>query len=151
MVWYPASLTLEPAFCNRARNAGVWLVGENARIEDIPKNALPSNVDVHMVKTDQVPAAVRSAVWAFVISHSTHYIGDLEPLYVKIGLVLGLGNYASFPKIIAGKSLWNDAYGFASCTAEEFNAHMKVASGVPREFITSKCRPKNRYTTVHIC
>ena len=118
-------------------------MGENARIEDIPKDALPSNVDVHMVKTDEVPASVRSAVWAFVISHSTHYIGDLEPLYVKIGLVLGLGNYAAFPKIVAGKSLWNDAYGFASCTAEEFNAHMKVASGVPLEFITSKFSLKN--------
>lgn len=90
-----------------------------------------SSMDVHVVDTSPVPSDAQTAVWAFTIAHSTKYIGDLEPLFVKIGLVLGLGRYGSFPKIVPGDSMWNDVYGFASCTAEEFNSHMKVASGMP--------------------
>lgn len=104
-------------------------MGDNTRAQSLLEEALPSVV-VRQVNTPNIPEQTRSAVWAFIIAHSTHYIGDLEPLFVKIGLVLGLGQYGSFPRITAGNSTWNDAYGFASCTAEEFNAHMKVASGV---------------------
>jgi hypothetical protein len=85
---------------------------------------------VHALDLSALPPGVRTAVSAFVLAHGTHYLGDLEPLWVKVGLLLGLAKYGSFPVIHAGTSRWNDAYGFASCTAEEFNAHMRVATGV---------------------
>jgi hypothetical protein len=103
-------------------------VGYNTQVEAVLKKALPS-VDVHVLDTFQIPAEARTALWAFAIAHSTQYIGDLEPLFVKIGLILGLGTYGSFPILLPGNSSWNDAYGFASCPAEEFNAHQKVAAG----------------------
>jgi hypothetical protein len=103
-------------------------VGYNTKVEAELKKALPS-VDVHVFDTSQIPAEARTVLWAFAIAHSTQYIGDLEPLFVKIGLILGLGTYGSFPILLPGNSSWNDAFGFASCTAEEFNAHQKVAAG----------------------
>lgn len=111
------------------RGNTVWVVGMSGQARE---HALALSPGVRLREIEFPPgmsASAQSVLMAFAISFSGHYIGDLDPAWVKIGLLLRLGRSYQFPKISSGSSKWKDDYGFASCTAEEYRAHTRSMSG----------------------
>jgi hypothetical protein len=111
-------------------NGTVWVMGGSTAGTRTLAQRHPHAQILELSLPEELPAESASAIMAMMLSFSSHYIGDLDAAWVKIGLLLRLGRYHALPSLSVGDSQWKDDYGFASCTSEEFRVHQKVVSGI---------------------
>ena len=140
------SSDLRKAFAD-SEGKTIWLMdGDECYAEDM-RNAYPG-ADIRHLQLPKISDTQLVSVFkAFTISFCDHYIGGLDELWVKVGLLLRLGRKNTFPQISRGSSQWKDAWGFASCTAEEFRVHEKVAGGA-HQMVNMSCSC-TRQPTLH--
>jgi hypothetical protein len=117
------------AALRQSNRTAIWMFGAS----DSEFNTLTESFpDLHIKLLNVslfAPSVAIEVVLAMILRHVSHYIGSLEERYVKIGLLLRLGTHNDLPVLSTGKSRWNDAYGFASCSAEEFHASWRASQG----------------------
>jgi hypothetical protein len=131
--------TEERSAAFKAANGTIWVLGGTTNEADDLKDQ-HAGLDIQHVQLPQgVSTEILTLFKAFAVSFASHYIGDLDELWVKVGLLYRLGRYHAFPLISSGSSLWKDDYGFASCTAEEFRVQQKAAQGALYECSQVAC------------
>jgi hypothetical protein len=117
------------AALQKSNGTTVWVFGASeGEVERLSNHFSVSNLK-NLDIDKLVPLVAIDAVLAMTLQHVSHYIGSLDEPCVKVGLLLRLGTHNELPLLSTGSSRWKDAYGFASCSAEEFHASWRASTG----------------------